>query len=350
MATAVTPSTNRIPDYRPGTSSLRDTWIPLYHAVRVKSRTVRRAIHGVPVHLWRDTAGQLHATCVAPEWLDSRGRVEASEFTDEQGNYPMVERYGYAWVWYGDQLTADPALIPNIPFLPEHGLPRYTMTDIVWDCSYELQIENTLDLTHADFLHERFFGKSSKDDEIVVSSTSETVTMTRVARNRDIPIAQRLMKRIPGDKQDAKMVNMVHVRSGVILTHIQWDPGVELFSCMPANPESPARSRTPGYMILVTGGWAKPFFAPLGGHIIGRQDNFALLPQNRGYVAGPQRRDASSRFDKAGLRFRKVYQSLLERQLTGDYGYGIDGDPARPVETDLCMNVGSDWIQATRGA
>jgi hypothetical protein len=340
MGAALTASTDRMPDYWPGACSLRDVWIPLYHALRVRSRTVRRAIHGEPVHLWRETSTRrLRATLAAPERL---GRREQSEFTTARGEYPLLERYGYAWVWYGDPDAADPALVPNIPFLPEKGLPRYCMTDIVWDCSYELQCENTLDLTHADFLHERFFGKSSKDDDITVSSTSETVTMTRVARGRDIPVVQRLMKRIPADKQDAKMVSLLHVRSGGVLTHIEWNPGVELFSFMPANPESPTRSRTPGYMLLASGGWARPFFAPIGGHVIARQDNYALLPQNRGYVEGPKRRDVSSRFDKAGLRFRKVYQSLAERQLNGDYVYRPDGDPARDVSAELGIPVGSD--------
>jgi hypothetical protein len=351
MAAAVSPLTSRAPNYRPGAFSLRNAWIPIYHATRVKTRTVRRAIHGEPVHLWRDrSTNQLRATCVAPQWLDGRGPSAASEFTDGTGAYPIIERYGYAWVWYGDPTAADPALIPNIPFLPEEGLARSSMTDVVWDCSYELQIENTLDLTHADLLHATFFGKSSKDDQIVVDSTSETVTMTRVARNRDIPIVQRLMKRIPADKQDAKMVNLVHVRSGVILTHIVWDPGVELFSCMPANPESSTRSRTPGYMILASGGWAKPLFAPLGGHLIGRQDNVALRPQNRGYVEGAARPDVSSRFDKAGLRFRKGYQALVGRQLTGDYSYRDDGDPARDVTSELCMGVGTEWLPSSRKA
>jgi hypothetical protein len=348
MATVMTRATERIPDYRPGAFSLRDVWIPLYHERRIGSRTVRRAIHGEPVFLWRDPATRrLRATDAAPDMLDSRRQATRSEFTNEQGEYPKVERYGYAWVWYGDPTAADPALIPNIPFLPQDGLPRYAMTDIVWDCGYELQAENTLDLTHADFLHAMFFGKGSKNDEIVVSSTSETVTMTRVARDRDIPVVQRLMKRIRADKQDAKMVNMVHVRSGVILTHIAWDPGVELFSCMPANPESPTRSRTPGYMILASGGWATPLFAPLGGHIIGRQDNYALGPQNHGYVESPNRRDVSSRFDKAGLRYRKVYQSLVERQFNGDYEYRADGEPSRDVTRELCIGIGREWMPAS---
>src|SRR3546814_4298437 len=62
-----------------------------------------------------------------------------SKFTYSLGNYPVVNRYGHIWVWYGDPHHADPALLPDIPFLPlNRSQPSFAWGVNFMHCSYEL--------------------------------------------------------------------------------------------------------------------------------------------------------------------------------------------------------------------
>ena len=302
-------------DFCPGSFALRDTWLPLVHAARVARRTVRRAVHGDPVAFWREDR-----------------RLRATE------GYPMVERYGYAWVWYGNPEAASPDLIPNVPHIPVEGMPRHLQGNVVFDCSYELVCENLLDLTHADYLHSSLTGDPlGEDDQITVDSTSETVTMVRTAPNRPIPKMQRPL--VKGAKtQDVRLVTLVHVRSGVCVLHGDFNPGMSIRMLHPVNPESRNRCRTtvtynPKHMPDL----ARHLFA-LTSHTVGRQDNWALRAQNAHYLRPDFQKDMNSRFDRAGIRYRKVYQDLVARQTNGDYTYLPDGDPARDVSEELGLH------------
>jgi phenylpropionate dioxygenase-like ring-hydroxylating dioxygenase large terminal subunit len=66
--------------------------------------------------------------------------------------YPLAERYGLAWLWFGEAERADSALLPDFPFLedPEYEFVRGT---IHGEGHYELYTDNILDLSHAAYLH-----------------------------------------------------------------------------------------------------------------------------------------------------------------------------------------------------
>jgi hypothetical protein len=209
---------------------------------------------------------------------------------------------------------------------------------VVFDCSYELNIENLVDLTHADFLHSELTGDPlAEQDEIKVESTSETVTMTRTALNRRVPKMQRPLVR-GADHQDVRFVTHVHVRSGLCVIHADFDPGPSVRLAQPVNPESRFRTRSPATFNfahcppLVSLVWA------MTGHRVGWQDNWALRGQNPMYVGGGSQRDLSCRFDRAGLRYRKVYQDLVRRQQAGDLSYLPDGDPGRDIRDLLGLD------------
>src|SRR5688572_8892320 len=91
-------------DFRPGAFALRDTWFPLMHSVRIGRRGVQRSMHGRPVYLTR-VGGRIAAHEDSPSDR-ARGRSRGSEFTAGTGVYPVADRYGYAWVWYGDPAHA----------------------------------------------------------------------------------------------------------------------------------------------------------------------------------------------------------------------------------------------------
>jgi hypothetical protein len=289
-------------------------------------------MHGQPVVFWRD-GGRLRATENGP---DDKLRRAPSEFTGGTGDYTLVERYGYAWVWYGDPDNASVDLLPQVPHIPVEGQPRHLQASVAFDCSYELVCENLLDLTHADFLHSELTGDAlSQDDEIHVESTSETVTMTRIAHGRPIP---RLQKGMAGGakEQNLRVVTITHVRSGVCVLHGDFNPGLDMRMLHPCNPESATRCRTPvSFNPQGIPTVARNMMGPLLAHMVGRQDNWAMRKQNRTYVQPRPNSDLSSRFDKAGLRYRKVFQQLVARQQEGDTSYLADGDPGRDVTDEL---------------
>jgi hypothetical protein len=287
--------------WRPGSFALRDAWFPLIHTPEVGDRAVRREIHQQPYYFWRES-GQIKAAEFRPEDLAMRGR-DATEFTAGTGTYTVVERYGYAWVWYGNPANADPALLPDVPYLSrERKLPRHFWGTVTFDCTYELTCENLLDLTHADFLHSKLIGDSlSENDQISVESTSETVTMIREAKGRRTAPAQRGI--ITWSKyQDLLAVTHIHLRSGVTVLHGRFTPGISVRLFHPDIPVSPTCTKN-NYTFnprhcnsLVRNIF--PFVAP----VIARQDNSMLKPQNRRYLEGCDRVDFSSRFDEAEKR------------------------------------------------
>jgi len=335
MSTLTAPEREAPATFRPGTFRLRDTWFPLVHANQVGRKPVRRAMHGHPVVFWRDN-GRLRAT----EHLPGAPR-HGSELTAGSGEFPLVERYGYAWVWYGDPANASADLLPCVPHIPVEGMPRRFQANVVFDCTYELVCENLLDLTHADFLHSALTGDAlSEDDEIFVESTSETVTMTRVAHGRDIPKMQQPMLK-GHDKQDVHIVTITYLRSGVCVLHGNYTPGMSIRMLHPCNPETRSRTRTPvTFNPQDMPALGRALF-PFSAHMVGRQDNWAVRVQNESYMRPRPNSDLSSRFDKAGLRYRKVYQALVARQQQGDFSYLADGDPGRDTTKELGLAPGA---------
>lgn len=66
--------------------------------------------------------------------------------------FPLLERYGFLWIWMGDG-EADPALLPDYAPL-EDGHPNgvgYTYMPL--QNNYELIIDNVMDLSHIDHVH-----------------------------------------------------------------------------------------------------------------------------------------------------------------------------------------------------
>jgi hypothetical protein len=107
----------------------------------------------------------------------------------------------------------------------------------------------------------------------------------------------------------------------------------------PVNPETNTRTRSlvtynPQHMPQ-----AARLMFPLVTHMVARQDNWAVRSQNAHYIDDDGARDLSSRFDKAGLRYRKVYSELVARQSADDYSYLPDGDPGRDISEELGLDI-----------
>jgi vanillate O-demethylase monooxygenase subunit len=84
--------------------------------------------------------------------------------------YPVVERYGFVWVWPGDAQLADPAKIHVLEWAdnPEwaYGGGLYHIA-----CDYRLMVDNLMDLTHETYVHTTSIGQKEIDETPVTTKT-----------------------------------------------------------------------------------------------------------------------------------------------------------------------------------
>jgi phenylpropionate dioxygenase-like ring-hydroxylating dioxygenase large terminal subunit len=66
--------------------------------------------------------------------------------------YPLLERYGFVWIWMGDA-PADPSKLPDFATLDDGPATGVAHTYLPMQAHYELIIDNVMDLSHVDHVH-----------------------------------------------------------------------------------------------------------------------------------------------------------------------------------------------------
>ena len=103
-------------------------------------------------------------------------------------SYPVVEKFGWVWIWMGDPACADDSLIPNWWWAdhPEWACARPDSLHIA--CNYRLITDNVLDVTHLSYVHASSIG-SAAIAEFPVETEREDglVRMTRWILDRPPP-------------------------------------------------------------------------------------------------------------------------------------------------------------------
>lgn len=311
--------------WEPGKYILRDTWVPVAHSRNIGEQVVRRYVHSQPIFLWR-SAKQLNAAEFHPSEFNKRKKT-AGQYTAGTGYYPLVERYGFAWIWYGEPENACVELIPHVPFISAtRGAPAYASLSNYFHCSYELVLENILDLTHIDFVHGNYGGTyETEHDSISVESTSETVTMIRRTIKKPTSEYQKKVLGIREPFQDVNFFTHVFIRSGLCFLHAHYSAAPSMPLMQNNTPESRFLTRadtTFGVDACDDKFYRKAW--PATGPMIAAQDAAMLNPQNPRYLFERSPSEQSSRFDTAGFAFRRRFRALVERQQKGDYGYQQD--------------------------
>lgn len=302
---------------------LADAWFPLAHATTVTNKAVYRSVYSKPFWLWRDK-GKAVATEYNP--AGSRPR-EGSYLTGGSGFYPVIERFGYVWGWYGNPDNADGQYLPNIPFFPPNGgLPGYMRGTVRFNCTAALTLENLIDLTHADILHGNIIGdEQSESEEFEVRTTSETVTMIRHCKNKTVAPVMRWLGGANSKTQDVRQVIHIYVRSHVALIYGRFRPGYDVPVFHPSVPETRDRTRQDvGFNLTHAKGPFRYLFPTIGNYVA-MQDMTMTTPQSARYAQATSRRDLHSRFDKGGQQYRLLMHELAARQAQGDFGYRQDG-------------------------
>ncbi len=97
--------------------------------------------------------------------------------------YPVVEKYGFVWVWPGDPAQADEAKIHHLEWAvsPDwaYGGGLYHI-----QCDYRLMVDNLMDLTHETYVHTTSIGQKEIDETPVTTKTDgDHVTTSRFMDN-----------------------------------------------------------------------------------------------------------------------------------------------------------------------
>jgi len=77
--------------------------------------------------------------------------------------FPVVERYGFIWIWPGDPDRADAGKLPDLAWAESadwaYGGGLYHIA-----CDYRLMIDNLMDLTHEAYVHAGSIGQKEIDE------------------------------------------------------------------------------------------------------------------------------------------------------------------------------------------
>lgn len=77
-------------------------------------------------------------------------------------SWPVAERHTMVWIWFGNPAQADEALIPDFAWLtsPEYRTRRARYHG---KFNYRLLVDNIMDTSHVEFLHQGSFGGGADD-------------------------------------------------------------------------------------------------------------------------------------------------------------------------------------------
>ena len=82
--------------------------------------------------------------------------------------YPVLEKYGFIWVWPGDPAQADPAKLHHLEWAESpdwaYGGGLYHIA-----CDYRLMVDNLMDLTHEAYVHTTSIGQKEIDESPVTT-------------------------------------------------------------------------------------------------------------------------------------------------------------------------------------
>jgi phenylpropionate dioxygenase-like ring-hydroxylating dioxygenase large terminal subunit len=87
--------------------------------------------------------------------------------------YPIREKHGWIWLFWGDPTLAAATAIPEIPQVQDDTL-RSIQGDFHWNVNYARAMDNGLDFAHAPFVHAGAFGNPAEPEvgDLAIASTA----------------------------------------------------------------------------------------------------------------------------------------------------------------------------------
>lgn len=281
---------------------------------KVLSHTIECAYHGFQFN----GAGQ----CTR---IPTQDHIPAAACTR---SYPVVEQMDYVWVWMGDPVQADPALVPTYAQMgcgpDDHNgsgngqwqVSPYFMMEI--KANYSLLFENLLDTSHISFLHiGGIDGGLMANAPYTVSTEGPVVTLERwLARDEAVPGTAKLFSMPLGQVFSRRL------RSRSFLPNLHLINNTIGFPDEPERPANvrlnlfpitPATRNTLYQFVSVVTSYPVEVTQDLKDQLwtVFSQDLQALEAIQAGYdELGPDAREVSVKADAAALQARRIIARL----------------------------------------
>ena len=246
-------------------------------------------------------------------------------------SYAVLQRYGFVWVWPGDQAQADAAKMPVFEFFDNpawaYGGGLYHV-----QADYRLMVDNLMDLTHETYVHATSIGQP-EIDETPSSTTVEgdqVILQRHMAGIKAPPFWQMAMSANGLDPQAT--VDRWQICRFTPPSHIMIDVGVALAGKggFDAAPEHKAYSVVVDFITpeTETSHWYhwgmarqfKPEDAALTDKIrqgqggIFNEDMEMLQLQQKNISAWPERKLLMLNIDAGGVQSRRIIDRLLAQE------------------------------------
>jgi vanillate O-demethylase monooxygenase subunit len=242
--------------------------------------------------------------------------------------FPVVERYGFVWVWPGEAAAADPARIPQLHWADSpdwaYGGGLYHIA-----CDYRLMIDNLMDLTHETYVHAGSIGQKEIDETPCATRVEgDEVVTTRFMEGIVAPPFWQMALRHNGVPHD-QPVDRWQVCRFTPPSNVMIEVGVALAGAGGRNAPDEAKASsivvdfiTPetDRSIWYFWGMARKFkprdttlTATLreGQGKVFAEDRDVLEAQQRNLDANPQRRLLLLNIDSGGVQARRVIDRLV---------------------------------------
>ena len=168
---------------------IKNGWYIAAASESVTSSPTRKVICNEPIVLYRTTAGKpvaLSDRCIHRRMPLSKGKVIGENIQcgyhgfqyDCTGKcviipgqnavprrasvdcYPLIEKYGWLWLWLGKKEAADVGILPKMPGLEEEGWVPFR-DHLHVRANYQLLVDNLIDLSHETYVHTSSIGNES---------------------------------------------------------------------------------------------------------------------------------------------------------------------------------------------
>jgi len=139
--------------------------------------------------------------------------------------YAVIERFGFIWLWPGEQHLADESLIPNYDFFDD---PNWAYGGGLYHikCDYRLMVDNLMDLTHETYVHSDSIGQVEIDEAPVSTHMEgEQVVTSRYMEDIYAPPFWQMALRANGLADDV-LVDRWQICRFDLPSHIMLEVGV----------------------------------------------------------------------------------------------------------------------------
>lgn len=333
---------------------LKNFWYACENSAAVADEPVRVRILGQDIALYRDQSGAMVALsdlCVHRGAALSKGWVEGNDVVcpyhgwrfgrdgactlipaNREGcaipkrarvdTYPVVEKYGWIWVFLGDLAEAERPPIPTIDVAEQDGWAE-VRGEFTWNAHYTRVVENGVDIAHTPFVHRNSFGNIDQPQVEDYEVTGDDYQFGASAL-LEPPLPGGIWKWLRKRRDPVKARVTIYMPN---ITRLDLDMGTWKLTILDANipvDENTTLTKYISYRNFFRGRWANRD-ARRRVHKIFLEDQptvESIRPELLPYRVGDELHLGS---DAMGIAYRQ------RRKLFLDRGWGIDTDKLRQL-------------------